>query len=87
MRDRAPSQLTGEQHLIANLAGFPAGFCVVLFVAMVGLGWSTWPTLATATVGGICGVLALVLGFSRRNRRIAEHIQRHEGDDSWEGLS
>ena len=60
-------QLTGEQHLISVAAGFPAGFMLVLLVVMVGLGWSTWPGLAAATVGGILGNLALVFAYSRWN--------------------
>lgn len=87
MQDRTSSDLTGEQYLIAFWVGFLAGYYLVWFVVVEGLGWSTSLGDATATVGGICGFLALCVGFRRRNRCLAEHIQRHQGDDSWEGLS
>lgn len=63
-------QLTGEQHLISVVAGFPAGFSLVLLVVMVCIGWSTWPSLFTATIGGIVGILALVFAFGRWNARV-----------------
>ena len=72
-------QLTGEQHLIAVVTGFPAGFTVAASFAGFGLGWTAGPTLAAAAAGGILGIVAFVFGYGRVNqarRRNSPSAQR-----------